>query len=374
MKRVVLLVSVLCIMSGLYETLAQTSVADGNWAVGATWTGGTSPGYTVGSNITINSYVISDETVTLTGNNKTLSVNDTLIIHGDLIFTANSGAAINIGPNNVLIIMGNLDLGKNNAGANIEAGGVLVVKGNITASGVNGEFTGDGNVYTDGTTDGVTNNGSQPVAIIEDMSDDSYDSIQKYVENDGRDPLPVDLLYFDVVWETQSYSARLKWVTSSETNNSHFVVERSDDGVLFGEIAQIDGQGTINTTHEYEYVDQSPRGDVSYYRLKQVDFDGAYEYFDVKRITTGDAFSKANVVLYPSTVTRGVVQLKSGSGLDIHSMKVYSISGVAHGEPRYEQASAKNVRVDLSDLRSGSYILLVTSADATAYSLRFVVR
>ena len=92
-------------------------------------------------------------------------------------------------------------------------------------------------------------------------------------------PLPIDLVSFDATQEGENVI--LKWVTSSEINNSHFDLERSLDGVRFEVIGQVEGSGNSTEVLSYSFTDQNPFDGTSYYRLKQTDFDGTSEYFEV---------------------------------------------------------------------------------------------
>lgn len=89
-------------------------------------------------------------------------------------------------------------------------------------------------------------------------------------------PLAVELTSFTGM-ATES-GINLNWSTASEENNSHFEVERSSDGQAYEHIAQVNGHGNSSVAINYTYVDGSPLPGTSYYRLKQVDFDGQYAY------------------------------------------------------------------------------------------------
>jgi len=88
--------------------------------------------------------------------------------------------------------------------------------------------------------------------------------------------LPVNLVDFTA--EVVEQQVHLNWITSEEWNNDYFEVQRSKDGQNWDEVAQIKGNGTINTTQEYKTVDTDPYQGISYYRLKNVDFDGKAEH------------------------------------------------------------------------------------------------
>lgn len=85
-------------------------------------------------------------------------------------------------------------------------------------------------------------------------------------------PLPVELTSFDAV-NRNDCSVELRWETATETNNSHFRVEKSIDGINYESIGTIQSQGNSSGPSVYTFTDRSPSLD-NYYRLKQVDLDG----------------------------------------------------------------------------------------------------
>ena len=103
--------------------------------------------------------------------------------------------------------------------------------------------------------------------------------------------LPVELVSFDVTPINNQY-AQLEWVTASEINNDGFEVLRSVDGETFRYIGWVNGNGNQTTIHKYTYEDYSiDKGITYYYQLKQIDYDGQYEYFDIKPLRLTDTNS-----------------------------------------------------------------------------------
>lgn len=80
----------------------------------------------------------------------------------------------------------------------------------------------------------------------------------------------------------------LKWATKSERNNDYFSIERSEDGKIFETIKQINGAGNSNKKLYYDFTDYYPARGTNYYRLKQTDYDGKFEYSKVIIITVQD--------------------------------------------------------------------------------------
>lgn len=92
--------------------------------------------------------------------------------------------------------------------------------------------------------------------------------------------LPIELS--DFFAERKEGHNLITWITQSEVNNSHFELERSTDGLAFERIAVLSGLGNSTLEAIYEYKDQNfINREINYYRLKQVDFDGVFEYFDI---------------------------------------------------------------------------------------------
>lgn len=86
--------------------------------------------------------------------------------------------------------------------------------------------------------------------------------------------LPVTLTRFVGRWTTGGTAVDLKWTTATEVDNDYFVIERSDDGVAFEGIAQVKGAGNSSVLRNYIFIDKSPLAVLTYYRLRQVDYDG----------------------------------------------------------------------------------------------------
>jgi hypothetical protein len=113
-------------------------------------------------------------------------------------------------------------------------------------------------------------------------------------------PLPVELLTFMAT--DQLKSVKLDWTTASETDNDYFSVERSLDGEFWSEIGQVKGSGTTTSVTAYTFTDHYPVVGYQYYRLRQVDFDGEFEYSKVILVLrNGD--SSFTLDVYPVPLT-----------------------------------------------------------------------
>lgn len=101
----------------------------------------------------------------------------------------------------------------------------------------------------------------------------------------------------------ENYSVECTWKTSSELNNEVFVVERSRDGMLYEPVGEVPGAGNSQTLQSYAFTDSNPYDNTSYYRLKQVDFDGRFTYSESKEVHL-DPRNKAiaNLTFFPNPV------------------------------------------------------------------------
>jgi len=99
----------------------------------------------------------------------------------------------------------------------------------------------------------------------------------------GGNVLPIKLNHFSAE-VTDNQEVLLSWETAMEHNNDFFTIERSYDGQFFEEIATVRGAGNSDMPLSYSYIDESPGSGNIYYRLKQTDYDGQFEYFNVEEV------------------------------------------------------------------------------------------
>lgn len=101
-----------------------------------------------------------------------------------------------------------------------------------------------------------------------------------------QNPLPVELTSF--VSAVSGRNVELKWTTSSELNNSSFDIERSSATGEWSKVGYVAGRGTVSSATSYAFVDRSVSSGTYNYRLKQVDFNGNFEYFELgNEVTIG---------------------------------------------------------------------------------------
>lgn len=96
--------------------------------------------------------------------------------------------------------------------------------------------------------------------------------INNIIINGVSSTLPVTLTSFTSKQENQA--VKLTWSTATETNNSHFNIERTNNGLNFEKIGEVMGRGNSNEPATYLFMDKNAKPGVNYYKLVQVDHDG----------------------------------------------------------------------------------------------------
>jgi hypothetical protein len=166
--------------------------------------------------------------------------------------------------------------------------------------------------------------------------------------------LPVELTSFTA--QTTSEGVRLSWTTASELNNSGFEVQRSTNQTNWATLGFVRGAGTTTEAQSYSFVDASASGRV-FYRLKQVDFDGQFEYSNIIEVNAGVPKTFALEQNYPNPFNPSTAisyQLPVAGNV---SLKVFDMLGkeVATLVNARQEAGAYTVNFNANNLSSGVY-------------------
>lgn len=178
--------------------------------------------------------------------------------------------------------------------------------------------------------------------------------------------LPVLLASFTVN-VTDGNNVLLTWVTSNEINNSGFEVQRfSSDTKLWNNLGFVDGHGTTNEPKTYNYQDRKLNSGTYSYRLKQNDYNGNFEYFDLTDkvlVGTPQQFSLSQNYPNPSNpVSKIDYNLPVNTKV---SLKVYDIMGreVTTLVNEFKPAGYYTATFDGSNLATGIYIYKLKAGD-----------
>ncbi|MBL0047173.1 MAG: T9SS type A sorting domain-containing protein [Bacteroidetes bacterium] len=137
--------------------------------------------------------------------------------------------------------------------------------------------------------------------------------------------LPINLLGFD--GKREGSQNHLFWTTASEINNAYFVVEKSENGIDFLAFQILNGAGNSNGLLHYLCVDEKPFDKISYYRLKQVDFDGAFSFSRIISIA-GDSQLFQVIATYPNPTNNEIyLDLKSSAIQSTIKIRISDVFG-----------------------------------------------
>jgi len=125
----------------------------------------------------------------------------------------------------------------------------------------------------------------------------------EFILTSATTPLPITLLNFEA--NINDDKIDLKWITAAEFNNDFFTIEKSKDGKKWKEVVVVPGAGNSNQTIEYYESDYSPYKGVSYYRLKQTDYDGTFTYSNVVAVKYVKEYLNSGINVFPSPAQRG---------------------------------------------------------------------
>jgi len=171
--------------------------------------------------------------------------------------------------------------------------------------------------------------------------------------------IPVELTSF--VGSNVNGSVVLNWKTATETNNSGFEIQRSQDRINFSKIAFVGGNGTTTEPQSYSYADNSVTSGKYFYRLKQIDFNGEFSYSQIVEV---DVASPIEFVLdqnYPNPFNPSTIISFSVPQSSFVTLKVYDVLGneVSTLVNETKEAGKYNISFDASGLSNGVYFYTI---------------
>jgi hypothetical protein len=184
--------------------------------------------------------------------------------------------------------------------------------------------------------------------------------------------LPIELLNFTAALNETEVD--LKWSTASELNNDYFTVEKTIDLLNYEPVAIVDGTG--NSTHllTYSIADAKPFKGLSYYRLKQTDFNGAETYSKVVSVSVD--LSTDHFIVYPNPVIGTTINVViPNESVNEMQVIIYSMNG---GEVFSKKVDANadgsfSIIPDRSEISSGIYLLTLIS-DTRSYQKKLIIQ
>lgn len=180
----------------------------------------------------------------------------------------------------------------------------------------------------------------------------------------NQSPLPIELISFSAIEDETAVV--LQWTTATEIDNDYFTVERSRDGTHFDAIARISGAGNSVNQQFYTCTDATPYAGVSYYRLRQTDYNGQST---VSAIIPVEFDSPAEqLVVYPNPARPGETLICSGNETDAaYQMEILNADGrIVQSRTGFTDSDGR-ISVEHFDVPPGVYYIRITTASGVCH-------
>jgi hypothetical protein len=181
------------------------------------------------------------------------------------------------------------------------------------------------------------------------------------ISNVGAVSTSITLLNFNAV--KNGSEVDIKWQTATEINNDYFTVEKSlpagqagKNGIDFTTVDIVDGAGNSQSILNYQTTDRFPYNGISYYRLKQVDYDGTVSYSEIVAVNFND---HKNITVYPNPGT-GIFNIE---GLGTESE--ITVDNPLGQTILIKRTFSDSSEIDLRDQLSGVYYIKINNGDSS---------
>lgn len=194
--------------------------------------------------------------------------------------------------------------------------------------------------------------------VIADAKDGAYDSVVYLEEgsfNTTSPPLSANLDSFN--GECLKNGNNLSWTSSEETNNSHFILESSNDGDHFQALSTIESNGDDLGTNLYTYLDKNASNGTTYYRLSQVDIDGTFETLRTIAVNSSciENNSSINAYIFDGNLN---IQLENDNS-DYANIKIFNAAGQIVQSERISISSKSISTILKSNIKNSIYIIQI---------------
>ncbi len=201
-------------------------------------------------------------------------------------------------------------------------------------------WTGAGNITIGNSLDGSGNNDTHLDNMI--------------IGSVTNSALPIELTSFTV--KPEKSTAVIEWTTASEINNDYFEIEKSADGNDWQKLAKIDGSGNSSKEINYEYIDHLPILGISYYRLKQIDFDGHLEIFEPISFSYSERLMHISELFVFPNPANDFINIQLNYSLR-DEISIFNTQGKLMTTLRFNDQDEKKIEVDVGSYPPGLYIV-----------------
>ena len=182
--------------------------------------------------------------------------------------------------------------------------------------------------------------------------------------------LPVEWLSFkaNAINTPTGSKVALDWSTASEKNVINYEVERSEDGKVFKKIGEELAASNTAGNHSYSALDEKPLSGVSYYRIRQTDYDGKTSITKIQSVNLSNQKSKGKFTFYPNPIHKGTPLSILTDVQGEYSFKVIDLTGrIVYNAQLQGNAELENLK-----LAGGTYLYQILSNDQSLLGKIFV--
>lgn len=179
-------------------------------------------------------------------------------------------------------------------------------------------------------------------------------------------PLPIELSSFEGICKEDG-SVKLDWQTASETNNDYFAIEKTVDGEKFELLSKVKGSGNSQSEKKYSYTDNLTDKPTMYYRLKQTDFDGSFNYSPIITVNCNSNLQQIFIIPNPAKNEITVSNLKPGSEIII-------LNALGEVMMEFKNTIDPVMTMDVSHLKEGVYYIRSTFSHVSENVKFMIVR
>jgi len=182
---------------------------------------------------------------------------------------------------------------------------------------------------------------------------------------------PIVVLAVEMVSFTATASngiVLLNWETASEKDSYYFEVQRSVDGLNWLPIGVVNGAGNSSLSIQYSYTDYSPANGLNYYRLRQVEYDGKYNFSEIRAVSL-----KGGSALRVLTSENGNLEFAIDQDIDASGIvEIYDVTGKRLStDPVILQQGHRTYQINTIDMSTGIYFLKLSYTNGTVQAVKF---
>jgi Secretion system C-terminal sorting domain len=166
--------------------------------------------------------------------------------------------------------------------------------------------------------------------------------------------LPVVWAYFDV--KPSGSAVQLKWSTFIEVQTDYFLVEKKTPNTGFYEIGKVKAAGNANKQLFYTFFDESPATGLNYYRLKQFDLNGAFQFSAVKQAFISD---NHEISVFPVPADKFLHLQWPGNEIPEIQFLISDMNGLIVMHRVISKTAGRDISIPLSHLPAGMYFLKI---------------